>query len=358
MASCDAANNGSVVGAGASVTHALHEAGIGMVVAGQFPLSFEGSVRLVEVLYDELLWGTDPRQLVYDLRRRLYSQFPTRHDWASLTAYLSLPRDFDKNSQTIKLQQTLHGINVALSQADEATRRTSNRMQSKLRSEQKQDNVGQLLEDARLRMRDGKKRLRDLLATFPEQETRIYGLLASTEKRQAQVLYLVNLVAEPKKLLVNARDHYWEAFQTNRSLHWAVVQYLSLSLIVAHIPGLMEGERPQSRPEKSPKQLWSLARLLSLYDLNHESRESRSWAHGNLIELYLLSLLPDLNGLLAPNEAMRLAIEHTDQLLDIAGWNSFEAYSTRRQMLRYLEWYNELAGAYLVPLSRSRRTDI
>jgi len=354
MASCNASNAGSVAGAGSSIAHALHEAGIAMVVAGQFPLSFEGSVRLVEVLYDGLLWGSDPRRLIFDVRRRLYGQFPERHDWASLTTYLSLPRDFDKQLSATQIKQAMESINAAMSHADEATRHTSNRMQSKLRSEQKQDNVSQLLEDARQRMRDGKQRLNDLVATIPEEEAKIYGLLASTEKRQAQVLYLVNLGAESNKLLVNARDHYWEAFQTNRALHWAVVQYLSLSLIVAHIPGLMEGEnasRLHARPEKNPKQLWSMARLLSLYDTNHERRETRSWAHANLIELYLLSLLPDLKSSIAPGEATRLAIEHADQLLSIAGWDSFEVYSTRRQMLRYLEWYNELAGDYLAPLA-------
>ena len=78
-----------------------------MVVAGQFPLSFGGSVRLVEVLYDGLLWGYDPRRLIFDLRRRLYSQFPSKHDWASLTTYLSLPSDFDEQISATKINQAL-----------------------------------------------------------------------------------------------------------------------------------------------------------------------------------------------------------------------------------------------------------
>ena len=78
---------------------------------------------------------------------------------------------------------------------------------------------------------------------------------------------------------------------------------------------------------------------------------AQSWAHGNLIELFLLSLLPELSGLIPQAEAERRAIEHTDQLIDIAGWKSFEAYSTRRQVLRYLEWYNRLVGPYLAPLA-------
>jgi hypothetical protein len=300
-----------------------------------------------------LLWGTDPRRLIFDVRRRLYGQFPARHDWASLTTYLSLPRDFEQQLCAVKIKQALESINAAMSHADEALRRTSPRTKAKLSSQQQQGNVTQLLEEARQRMRDGKKRLNDLVSSIPEQKAKIFGLLASTEKRQAQVLYQMGDDTESKRLLVGARDHYWESFQNDRALHWAVVQYLSLRLIVERIPDLMEAEtRPEVpvRTEKNPKELWCLARLLSLFDLHHEKRDTRSWAHANLVELYLLSVLPDLQGLLPPADAERLALEHTDQLLGIAGWDSFECYSTRRQVLRYLEWYKDLTGPSLEPL--------
>ena len=362
LASCNSGNIGSVAGAGASIAHALHEAGIAMVVAGQFPLSFAGSVRLVEVLYEGLLWGTDPRRLIHDVRRRLYSQFNSTHDWASLTAYLSLSRQFEHQLSTVQIDQAMRSINAAMSHADEVTRRTSSKIQSKRSREKMQQQSAtdsdQLLNDARTRMSEAKKRLEDLVARIPKDEAKILGLLASTEKRQAEVLYRAGRLEDSNNLLVQARDHYWESFLTDRAAHWAVVQYLSLALIIAQTPGLMEQEiKPgsddavQMRPEKSPKGLWSLARLLSLYDMHRESPEVRSWAHGNLIELYLLSLLPEIAGVLPVGEAERRAIEHADQLIDIARWDSFQVYSTRRQMLRYLEWYKPLTGSYLVPLS-------
>ncbi len=59
IASCESANQGAVLGAGASVAHAVHEAGVPLVVGSQFPLSFAASVLMVECLY-ELLWGKDP----------------------------------------------------------------------------------------------------------------------------------------------------------------------------------------------------------------------------------------------------------------------------------------------------------
>src|SRR5207302_280962 len=74
IASCDSGDEqGSVFGAGSSVAHALHEAGIPFVVGSQFPLSVPASVVLTEVLYEGLLWGADPRTLLNDLRRQLQS---------------------------------------------------------------------------------------------------------------------------------------------------------------------------------------------------------------------------------------------------------------------------------------------
>jgi hypothetical protein len=43
-------------------------------------------------------------------------------------------------------------------------------------------------------------------------------------------------------------------------------------------------------------------------------------------------------------------LEHTDALIDIAGRDSFESYSTRRQIVRYLEWFNAISPA-LAPLT-------
>ena len=327
LASCDSGNVGSVAGAGASIAHALHEAGIAMVIAGQFPLSFDGSVRLVEGLYDGLLRGVDPRHLIHDVRRRLYSQFPQTHDWASLTAYLSLPLEFERQLAKIRISQAVRSFDAAMSHADEVTRNTSDRIQAKLRGlPGPQNPIG-------------------------TERAKLHGLLASAAKRQAEVLYRMEDRRESDRLLVSARDHYWSSFLADRALYWAVVQYLSLSLIIANATGFRPGANPGSlRPEKRPGGLWSLARMLSLYDLQREDQTTRAWAHGNLIELYLLSLLPELRGEVAASEAKRRAIEHTDQLTDTAGWNSFEVYSTRRQILRYLEWYQELAGTYLSPL--------
>lgn len=370
LASCDSGNVGSVAGAGASIAHALHESGIPMVVAGQFPLSFEGSVRLLECLYEGLLWGADPRPLLYDLRRRLYSQFQWNHDWASLTAYVSLPQDFDKQLPRVQIDRAMRSINAAMNHADEATRRLSKRIRKSSTSEPQvpDEEKRVLLESARHRIEEAKKRLERLLERFPKQSSHIHGLLASTEKRQAEILYAaasrfslfdekirVRYEHDYKELLRRARDHYWDSFLLERKDSWAVVQYLSLTLILqksdqfeksASLPDEAEAsDKAKERAEKDPDALWSLAQLLSLYDLNSRKRDLRIWAHGNLIELYLLSLVmkPD-NDRPEPEEAERRALQHTDSLVDIGGRDSFHVYSTRRQILRYIDWFSEISN--------------
>lgn len=364
LASCDSGSVGSVAGAGAGIAHALHESGIPMVVAGQFPLSFEGSVRLVECLYEGLLWGKDPRPLLYDLRRRLYAQFRDNHDWASLTAYVSLPSDIDKQLRGVQIQQAMNSINAAMNHSDVVTRRFS-----KFYGEPERaggEGMDALIKKALDKIEKAKQRLKVLLKRISSDGSLINGNLASTNKRHAQVHYAAaqrcrqtgdtekyeHHMEKHDELLLSARDYYWDSFMLDRSDSWAVVQYLSLTVVMRKSDQFSKWWASMSaegagRDERDPDALWSLAHLLSLYDLNSKRSDVRIWAHTNLIELYLLSLImgpgeerPD------PDEAEKRALHYTDALVDISGRDTFEVYATRRQMLRYLEWFgiDEEAG--------------
>lgn len=368
LASCDSGNVGSVAGAGSSIAHALHEAGIPMVVAGQFPLSFEGSIRLAECLYQGLLWGTDPRRLLYDLRRRLYAQFEKNHDWASLVAYVSLPSDFDQQLQSIRIDRASKSIDAAMTHSDEATRQLSDLIKLSPEDSQSNDDNITLVESALKKIEEAKKKLERLLKSIEKKSALINGRLASTEKRQAEVLFRASEIDKESKnsyikkhndLLQKARDYYWDSFMQSRTDSWAVVQYLSLTLVMRkshkdydfpikrNAPVAADelektsGSRKES-VQKDPEALWSLAHLLSLYDLNNKEPKSRAWAYGNLIELYLISMIMDLEQV-PEEEAKRSALAYTDALVDTAGRDSFEVYSTRRQILRYLEWFSKIA---------------
>jgi hypothetical protein len=359
LAACDSAGVGSVAGAGASIAHALHESGIPMVVAGQFPLSFEGSVRLVECLYEGLLRGSDPRPLLYDLRRRLYAQFKENHDWASLTAYVSLPADIDVQLRGVQIARANSSINAAMDHADVATRRLSKRYDTPEAAQADDAELDALIRNALDKIKKAKERLKALLNHIPTERARILGNLASTEKRHAQVHFAAAQrylqagdtddhayhMKEHDERLLDARDYYWDYFMLNKSDSWAVVQYLSLTVLMQKSDRFTKRTSLPAgggfvREERNPDALWSLAHLLSLYDLNSRDRDGKVWAHGNLIELYLLSLIMGPGeGRPTPEKAEERAIRYTDALVDLAGRDTFEVYSTRRQLLRYLEWF-------------------
>lgn len=412
LASCDSGNVGSITDAGgASIAHSLHESGIPMVIAGQFPLSFEGSVRLVECLYEGLLWGTDPRLLLYDLRRRLYAQFDRHHDWASLVAYVSLPSDFDDQLKNFKIDQAGLSIDAAMNHADEATRNLSEilsdmpentglsdstpsdkneddaaKKPKKKKAAEEDDNQKNevLVESALEKIKKAKKKYERLLEFVPEQSARIYGRLATTEKRHAEVLFRATAATnkedklfdkirreryrkEHSELLQKARDYYWQSFLLNRGESWALVQYLSLTLIMQRGTENYESlqktvrlsdvvdEKTGSGKEyikKDPASLWFQAHSTALYELNSSDPTHVIWGHGNLIELHLLSVIGEEQASSEEAEhsrqinyrkAERLALEYSDELIDLAGRNSFMVYATRRQILRYIEWFSVIA---------------
>lgn len=365
LATCNAANGGSVAGVGASVAHALHLAGIPLVIASQFPLSFGGSVRFVEILYSGFLWGEDPRCVLIDLRRCLYAEFPGTHDWAAVTAYSSLPPDFGRCLADVQIRRTMSNINVALSFADEVVRRFSTRASSlrgQVRRAQRADPQSDdqmvrnaaLIDAAQTRISQAKSRLSLLLSKYPDESAKIRGYLASTEKREAALNFQLSCLpslSEPQRedareaalhALERARDFYWDAYLGNRSGYWAVVQYLSLTVILKAAQRIAD-EAPT--PGQSVESLWRLAEVQSLHDARNGNQSQREWALANLIELYVIA--PLISGVAQHSKRADLEARVTanaTELLSVAGARSFEVFSTRQQLVRYLEWYGEIAS--------------
>jgi hypothetical protein len=365
LASCNSGNVGSVAGAGASIAHSLHEAGIPLVIGSQFPLSFPGSVLMVEALYGGLLWGQDPRVLVSDLRRQLHSLYPDSHDWASIAAYASLSSSFEADLEGVQLNRVMAHINTAMNHADEATKQV-------IRFRRGQTAPGQtvagstttdperLLDPARKRMELARERLELLLKRDPKQRAQVFGLLASTEKRQAGVLFAAsggsNVEADSRdrdrgasrRLLERSRDHYWQTFRLDRAYSWAIVQYLSLDLVLRHMRGVAPVPNPPAVAvpgERDHAVLWRLAEILSKQDLSVNETQKVESALGNLIELNVLALFPELHHLpdAHQGDAGETARKYARELVAKAGPDSFVVYSVRRQMLRYMDWYGEIS---------------
>ena len=365
LASCYSGNGGSVTGVGASIAHALHADGIPMVIASQFPLSFGGSVRMVETLYEGLLSGEDPRRLLIDLRRSLHTQFPDTHDWASITAYSSLPSSFDRQLADVQIQSAQRSINVALNLADEVmgrVERAGRRSESLAASAPRTASVTTVsaneMEVAMQRVRDSRGRLDRLQDRPAAQRVRIVALLASADKREAALEYETLKIKASQvsptlldervwPLLERARMLYDEAFSLDPAGHWAVVQYLSLTLVLRH------AGRPQPCGQAVEAQehlgkLWALAEVQSLRDLSCDEHTRRAWALGNLIELYMLApvtkevLKMHTGQSLPQGHWSALALRYARDLARMARPGAFEVFSTRRQVMRYLDLYTEL----------------
>ena len=393
LASCNAGNVGSVAGVGASIAHALHASGIPMVIASQFPLSFGGSVRMVEALYDGLLWGEDPRALLVELRRQLHAQFPDTHDWAALTAYSSLPADFSAQLATVQIQRAMTSINVALDLADAVVARippvpllaapapapaggtptaAAKARRGKAASAAAavappappppaDAGVVDELDAALGRVRRAKQRLQATMDRHAGQRARILGLLASTEKREAALSHERALRTDatpgtPEAAaraghetdmwasLARARTLYFGCYALERTPYWTT-QYLSLTAVL-RAGGRLPADADS--PGRDSTALWNLAEVQALHDLTGPKPTERAWALGNLIELYLLA--PALPGL-ATRPWATLAAEHARRLVDGAAEGAFEVFSTRRQVLRYLDWFARVAPALPQPVT-------
>ena len=362
LASCYSGSVGSVTGVGASIAHALHADGIPMVIASQFPLSFGGSVRMVEMLYEGLLSGEDPRRLLIDLRRTLHTQFPDTHDWASVTAYSSLPPNFDRQLAVVQIQRARRSIDVALDLADEVVARVE---RGDRRSRQVTANRGRQhggrrrrheIEVAMKRVRESRARLAQLARSvaFAARAHR----RAARQRRQARGgagvrdAQAPSSTVSPRPNWTGACGRCWSARASSTTRpsastplrHWAVVQYISLSVVMRHGGRLTQGA---DAANGEIGKLWALAEVQSLRDLSSVDYARRAWALGNLIELYLLA--PVINEVKQahqhpgpPPDWRALATHHAKELAKMARPGAFEIFSTRRQIVRYLDLYVEL----------------
>jgi hypothetical protein len=277
LAACYSANQGSPFGAGPSIAYALHDAGVPLVVASQFPLSVDASLILTKVLYDGLLSGDDPRELLIDVRRRLKVRLPGTYDWASVVAYAAFPQDLDEQLARARVNQAASSIEAAVAHADLATKTLA-----AVDSNAKGSSV-EVLTPANEKLRSAMARMEAVLAAPRADKAVVHGLLARAYKRKADVLWEASkkigeyYETEALAFLDKSRKHYYECFEIDRSQTWAAVQAMVLTLA-------LEGQAELERRIDS----MNLARLLSAQDFDSDNRQRRAWAYGNALELTLL----------------------------------------------------------------------
>lgn len=337
LATCNSADGGSVVPPHASVAHALHEKGIPLVVASQFPLTYQGSLPFVELFYAHQLWGDHPLATLYEIRKKLFNHSAGRHDWASLTVYEALPHDLAEDLDELRYWQARRAHEAALQHLEAAI-----------------PGLTGTGADAAPGAEELRKRHAALIAAVGEMERKLPGdgafasesdgLRAAGWKRIAEADWRLansigddDLFGDSIEHLVRALRIYEamaarflgsddDVVQKKANLHWALTQVLSLRLIV-------ENEFDQAT--------WITARLSANTDLQHSSAPGRAWARVSLLELALLRLADDSADAGTIAEASAAARDHAQRIVDGVGLEAEHVTTTRRQVLRYMNWYGD-----------------
>lgn len=164
LAACDSGNQGALIVPGGSLAHAIHQSGVPLVVASQFPLTFSGSVLLTEVLYSGLLWGEDPFVLLHEVRRRLYIDRRDSLDWASLVAYSNWPASLEANHLTFQFNQAVRALEAI-------DRRLRVRFGKDPNANSRDSNTGRLLQRDLARVKEFRVRMAHIVPILSERVT-------------------------------------------------------------------------------------------------------------------------------------------------------------------------------------------
>jgi len=345
LANCDSGNQGSVILPGSSVAHALHSAGVPLVVGSLFPLSKRGSVRLTQELYEGLLGGDDPRCVLHRARLALRAEDTRTHDWASMIAYASFHERLTEQVVRCRHQASERTIHIVNKQIEELIGPSAPpAWQDLLRD---LDRAG-----ARLPTTDG-------------YEVEGNGRLGSKNKRKSQALFQlarltpereVDYLRESYAALAEAVENYRRGcVKFERSFNWdTAAPHWVLTQAVGTEAGL---------GLKLSAPLWRRALLSAELDLDGDPL-TVAWAHGSLVELYLLRILLDeepasTNASDRPlksvplDQVTTLAEQSAQHVANGARLHPYLVESTERQIKRYVDWWNsQLWRGHLSRISR------
>ena len=333
LATCDSANQSQVIVPGTSIAHGLHEAGIPLVVASQFPLSAGGSVVMTQALYNGLMRGDDPRKVLHDVRMKLREQDKDTHDWASMVAYASLPDNLESQVSYTAYESLKSETNRILERFDNDI--------ASIKKESDKKRIAEIKQKFE-RCRDRIEIVSQRMPQTGDFDTEGQGVVASAYKRIAESSFLLAVTLKEEK--DNARyiahsleavkkscEYYEKAIIQNlkspagprRLLHWVMTQYLSISTILGN---------------KLNLEWWMMAEISANIETKSATGQDLAWAHGTLAELHLLRIVDPADNKEASFHENK-AREHISTLKSTVQADDFAIASTRRQFNRYIEWW-------------------
>ncbi len=338
LASCHTGHAGNILYSHGSFAHQLHEKGVPVVIASQFPLSATGSVHMAEIIYRHLMKGSDPRLALYKTRKALNARpSPYLHDWASLVGYMALPENFAEQLVDFQYRQAKAALDNSLAALDGSP-------------VDQADDLIKYVDRAMQWMPDD-----------PAYATEVVALKGAVAKRKAEMYFRQatgsgkndeKLLQESKRQLTRAIGCYRQAarqsvaegegiIRKKRALHWSLTQYLVL-MAIAH--GTFR--------EKEWQQ-WNAAMFSARVDMkNREGTEIWSWAVASAMELHLLRyVLKEI----CPDKGEKIDSKRNKEKQESLHWayklacklhrnceNPFILNSTCRQLERYGNWWREM----------------
>ena len=325
LAACDGGNQANSIAGGGSMAHELHSSGIPVVVASQFPLTFDGSVAFTCAFYRDMLDGHDVRTALNTARLDLYQEHARiGHDWASLVGYVQLPEDYRDRLIKVSLQAMLASLKTAQNWSDHLV---NNHVQDPA----KFDEVASGLLGRIATLDEYQQNQSERISASDRDEN--LGLLGSAEKRLAELYFhraklghdTAGWQLQSREALQRSRSWYENTFARNLSHHWSGVQALALEAVLT---GSL------SRVGR-----WYAAKEAAEVD---NQNPDEKWASGTLAELYLLASLARLPSHLD---------EAGQQLRDLVArarrtGDDFPIESTRRQLKRYTTWWTKENGYF------------
>lgn len=277
LMTCESAHQGSVTVPGGSLAHELHEAGIPWVIASQFPLSGRASTLITEQLYSQLFLGEDPRVALYALRKRLFTECPDSHDWASLVVYAALPPDFDYQVRAFRRTQADRAMDNVFRRIDRLLFQQEPRAGAMKLADSEKKELGELMSlIARYRALVEYSAPPGHAAADSDEHAEVFGLLGSMDRNLAHIQqHLSSDVTAWRQTMARSRRSYLLA--ANRSLNSPryALHYLAVSSLLK---------------ESFSRRWWIIAYSAARLFLKHDHR---GWAYASMVELALLSILQE-----------------------------------------------------------------
>jgi hypothetical protein len=347
LMTCESGRVADVRTSYASVAHDLHDQGIPLVVASQFPLSVEGSMLFVERFCKGQLRGEHPLVSLYDVRLLLHGRMDRQtHDWASVVVYEAFPSDLADQLEDLRYWQARRAQEGALRRV-EALAQNGSDIAAPPGNGSTQERYAGLVANARA----AGKRLPDRGPYTLE----CTGLRAAGYKRLAEAAFRVALIPGVSETwrrdlfahclagLEEARAEYWRATKAflgptselarrKANLHWLLGQVLSLDIIL---------------DRQLDTAAWTAARLAAQIDTESSSNDVRAWAYVSRSELALLRLADTSTSDDDRATEAAKALDDATRVVELLGRSSEQITATSRQFERYINlWGNpELADA-------------